>query len=90
LRSMNAIARFNVRGDMAFSLCNFASWRQPAPQLALGESRGLRLYILLPCSSRISPLFARAIALARQGVASSLDYRLIDDSSECNFFGQPM
>ena len=27
LRSMNAIARFNVRGDMAFSLCNFASLR---------------------------------------------------------------
>jgi len=36
---MNAIARFNVRGDMAFSLCNFASLPQPAPQLALGESR---------------------------------------------------
>jgi hypothetical protein len=26
-----------------------------------------------------------AVAHAAQGVGSSLDYRLIDDSSECNF-----
>src|SRR6516162_9741802 len=51
LRSMNAIARFNVRGDMAFSLYNFASLRQPAPQLALGESRSLkRLLVASPPS----------------------------------------